>query len=99
MAKYEEKFIVFNRKHIAKLPLELRIQFDNICMKIREQIPSHSYYVCNRDEPYAKDVFDIILAGETLKEKEITLADVLKRAKGAGLTDDDLKLLRNSTGE
>ncbi len=26
------------------------------------------YYVCNQDEPYAQEVFDIILKGETDKE-------------------------------
>lgn len=31
--------------------------------------PSNTYYICNTDEPYAKDVENIILEGE--KEKEL----------------------------
>ena len=37
--------------------------------KIDGKAPSNTYYICNTDEPYAKDVENIILEGE--KEKEL----------------------------
>jgi hypothetical protein len=31
---------------------------------------NQKYYICNQDEPYAKEVIDIILKGESLKNKK-----------------------------
>lgn len=31
--------------------------------------PNNSYYICNTDEPYAEVVHDIIMGGESVKQK------------------------------
>lgn len=64
MAKYEEKFIVINRKFLSKLPRELEIEFVQQLTKVNECLPNNKYYVCNQDESYAQKVIDIILEGE-----------------------------------
>lgn len=33
-----------------------------------EKHPVNTYFICNKDEPYAKDVEDVILKGEEEKE-------------------------------
>jgi hypothetical protein len=63
---YEEKFIVINRKHLKEVPSKLEKQFTEILRKIRDYIPKNKYIVCNQDEPYAKDVLSLILAGEVI---------------------------------
>ena len=68
--KYEEKFIVLNRKHFAELPRDIS---DNLISSINEAnnyLPDRKYYVCNQDEPYADKVINIILEGEKDKLKE-----------------------------
>lgn len=67
MAKYEEKFIVINNKHINELPLQDKDEFIQALVKIRKLIPENKYLVCNQDEPYAQNVLDIILSGEDAK--------------------------------
>lgn len=75
MAKYEEKFIVFNKSDLirAKISKDLiralndidnQIQLSRIRRKAN-QFPK--YYVCNQDEPYAQEVIDTILNGEKVK--------------------------------
>ena len=76
--QYEEKFVVFNRKHLAALPRELRRQFEQVCRLMQPWLPQNKYYVCNQDEPYASKVFQIILQGENEKI----------RAKEKGVRDD-----------
>ena len=70
MAKYEEKFIVINKKHLKTLadvnPKEIE-NFINAYLKIAPFLPAHKYYVCNQDEPYSQKVIEIILAGEDAK--------------------------------
>ncbi len=66
-AKYEEKFIVINRKHLSLLPRDLEIEFVQKLTKANEFLPNHKYYTCNQDELYAQDVIDIILEGEHKK--------------------------------
>jgi len=73
IAKYEEKFIVINKKHLEELeksviwkPLvsSLKEALDDLCLGLPLQ---NKYYVCNQDEPYAQKVIDIILEGEDAK--------------------------------
>ncbi len=73
MAKYEEKFIVFNKKDLVGLPKDQLNLLTNIDVQVQlsrskrgaNQFPK--YYVCNQDEPYAQKVIDIIIAGENAK--------------------------------
>ena len=71
MEKYEEKFIVINKKHleIAKDEIPDKIgEFIELLGFISNWLPGHKYYVCNQDEPYAQQVISIILAGENAKK-------------------------------
>ena len=43
----------------------LALEYEKITGKPMDQ----KYYVCNQDEPYAQKVIDIIIEGETEKEK------------------------------
>jgi len=73
MAKYEEKFIVINTKHLNNIPKTRREKFLKELDAIQEWLPNNKYYVCNQDEPYAKKVIKTILDGEN-KKKEIPLS-------------------------
>lgn len=75
MAKFEEKFIVINLKHIKSLPESrknaIKTCIDNLLFFLEmTDTPDNKYYVCNQDEPYAKKVIDAILEGETAKENQ-----------------------------
>ena len=61
MKKYDEKFIVINKKHLANVPNDLSIEFLNALNKIAAYLPNHKYLVCNQDESYAEQVKQIIL--------------------------------------
>ena len=67
-AKYEEKFIIINKKHLKNNSDRFRIAFYNALHDL--DLPNNKYYVCNQDEPYAKKVIDIILKGETKKQRK-----------------------------
>ena len=71
MAKYEEKFIVINKKHLQLLPLGLEDRFAKILSETAQFIPPNKYYVCNQDEPYAEKVINIILTGEDTKTEDV----------------------------
>lgn len=62
--KYEEKFIVINKKHLRGIPDIIHAKFLLSLEEIKPYIPENRYYVCNQDEPYANKVIDIILQGE-----------------------------------
>lgn len=81
MAIYKEKFLVINHKHL-KLISNTSKMGKNIVDQILTSIqdyhafakslkidvkPNNRYYVCNQDEPYAKEVIDFILNGEDKK--------------------------------
>ncbi|MGA2433964.1 MAG: hypothetical protein ABSG25_01625 [Bryobacteraceae bacterium] len=73
-AKYEEKLIVINRKHLDNKRIPKMI-IDNFYAALLDlscclDNPGNKYYVCNQDEPYAQKVIDIILKGENKKEKK-----------------------------
>lgn len=75
MAVLEEKFVVFNIKDIDEY-LSTSSKANLVLMEKAIQLGRekdgkkgvNNYYVCNQDEPYAQQVIDIILAGETEKE-------------------------------
>ncbi len=72
MAQYEEKFIVINKKHLAELMesehlIRLVRNLVDALDKIEFALPKNEYYVCNKDEPYAQKVIDIIIEGENAK--------------------------------
>jgi transcription initiation factor IIE alpha subunit len=69
-AKYEEKFIVINVKHLEKIPYTTKEFLLDCLDTAKEYLPSNKYYVCNQDEPYANRVIDIILKGESNKHKK-----------------------------
>ena len=65
--KYEERFIVINKKHLKDIPEEEKNLFLTALQKIADYLPNNKYYVCNQDEKYAPLVYSIIEAGEGLK--------------------------------
>jgi len=68
MTEFENKFFVVNLKHLDKIPPYYR-NFINLAFdKIKQHVPDNSYFVCNQDEPYAKDVIRIIMDGEDAKK-------------------------------
>jgi len=69
MAKFENKFIVINKKHLGLLPVGLESRFAKILSEIGQFIPDNKYMVCNMDEPYAEKIKQIILDGEDEKER------------------------------
>ena len=75
MTKYEEKFIVINKKHleIAKEEIPDKIsEFIELLGFISNWMPDNKYYVCNQDEPYAGKVINIILTGEDAKAEDVS---------------------------
>lgn len=67
--KYEEKFIVVNKKYLSTLSPEKQNQFINLLLEMN--CPNHNYLVVNHDETYANAVWEIICLGETLKEMKL----------------------------
>lgn len=78
MAKLEEKFIVIKWDDVHKYLTEGDfLLLAKLTAKIaegrragRKPRPINKYYVCNQDEPYAKEVINIILGGEERKAKK-----------------------------
>lgn len=68
--KYEEKFIVINKKVLWELPRELHDELVDVLNRANNHWPERKYYVCNQDEPYSKIIIDAILEGEKLKENK-----------------------------
>ena len=68
--KYEEKFIIFNKKYLNKMPLGLQNRFAKLLSEMSQFIPDNKYYVCNQNEPYAKYIINLILEGEKLKNNQ-----------------------------
>ena len=82
LAKFKEKFIVINQKHLDENCKEYDVEklFEILD---RLDIPDHKYIVCNQDEAYAPKVLDIILQGEDLKKaSEICRKNSAKNHKG-----------------
>jgi len=77
MVSREEKFYIFKKEDVdsvlQKNPL-LEEYFQTMCSLIKlhriahNKKPENSYVACNQDEPYAEDVWKIILDGEKQKE-------------------------------
>lgn len=70
MAKYEEKFIVINNKHLSQkyIPEDVLESFNSAWEDLFPYLPMNDYYVCNQDEPYAPKVIETILNGEDEKQ-------------------------------
>jgi hypothetical protein len=83
--KYEEKFIVINKKHVEKLPANLQAKFTDILNEIKPYIPENKYYVCNQDEPYAKRVIDIILQGGKFNNNFETYIHYVENCAAGGM--------------
>lgn len=74
MANFEQKYLVVKRADISKhLDCDEQFKLGRMLEKIRKgrrddgKDNRNRYLICNRDEPYAKAVKEIILAGETMK--------------------------------
>lgn len=65
MCEYKEKFIVINKKHLVEQKAHHVDLLREVIRKMN--LPDNKYYVCNQDEPYAKDVIKTILEGEKNK--------------------------------
>lgn len=66
----EDKWLVFNMKFINELSPEGHKHLAAVCEELSEKFPhakENKYICCNRDEPYAEAVWDIILEGERKK--------------------------------
>jgi len=70
MAKFEEKFIVINTKHLKNIPEDLSDELEEILGNLNCYLPENRYYVVNQDEPYSDVILKIILEGENKKELE-----------------------------
>lgn len=68
MAKYEEKFIVINKKYLKKVPSNIRDSFLWALENLVTYLPDNKYYVVNQDEPYALNVIKFILDNESKKD-------------------------------
>ena len=70
----ENKFIVIPVKDLRYLDNPQHSSLKEIVEKLAEGRKlegkkSNEYYVCNQDEPYAKEVLEVILKGEEAKRK------------------------------
>lgn len=72
MAKYENKFIIINRKHLDRMPPDLREKFMKILEEVERYLPKHEYVVINKDEPYFPEIKRIMLEREEKKEKQVS---------------------------
>lgn len=66
----EDKFLVINRKFLVGLQDWEKEELHLLLCKLRQAIPAvgkHKYICCNRDEPYAEEVWQLILEGERKK--------------------------------
>ena len=65
MIRYQEKFIVINKKYLNNLSIEEQNNLERLIAKLK--MPSNNYFVVNHDEPYADIVWRTIQLGEELK--------------------------------
>ena len=78
MANKEEKYTVFKNEDLAELIISdsrARIDFGRLVERYESYRRSKgkksaSYIVCNQDEPYAEEVWRMILDGEDKKKTE-----------------------------
>jgi len=65
-----DTYLVIKREWLSQrlTPKEMYM-FDFLVDKILSKRPAHSYYICNVDEPYADEVFNVILKGERERTK------------------------------
>lgn len=77
MAKYEDKFIVINKKHLDRIPSDLRKKFMQVLEEVEKYLPHNDYVVVNKDESYFSEVMRIILKREEEKEQEWSFEDSL----------------------
>lgn len=70
----ENKYFVLKLDDLAEYTTqEERLFLDKVAVQIAEgrrrakREPYNSYIVCNQDEPYAEDVWRVILSGEDAK--------------------------------
>lgn len=77
-AEYEEKFIVINTKRfdemggllpVVKELLDKISNLERVYEVMTNRKMDQKYYVVNQDEPYADEVFRLILDGETKKNR------------------------------
>lgn len=88
--KFEEKFIVINKKFLdmlrdkapkgehgdsppqvlCNLGTALSWLEESVLNNLGVDLSTKRYYVCNQDEPYAKDVIEIILGKSSRREVE-----------------------------
>lgn len=74
--KQYDKYLIIKWATIEKhLSINESEQFDILldCARLRQQsaenkLRNNKYIICNQDEPYAEDVWQVILAGEAEKE-------------------------------
>lgn len=66
--KYEEKFIVINKKRLSEVSEKTALMLIDAINNFSESYETETgkkldqkYFVCNQDEPYAQKVIDIIL--------------------------------------
>ena len=65
MIRYDDKFIVINKKYLNNLSIE---QQDSLGRLIAmSKMPCNHYFVVNYDEPYADIIWRTIQLGEELK--------------------------------
>lgn len=92
----EDEFIVINKKHLRHLAetkagqvfiINLINALNSFCgaykMKADKDLTLNKYYVCNKDEPYAQKVLEVILEGEMKKEelKNENIKTIIPRTK------------------
>ena len=65
MIRYDEKFIVINKKYLNNLSVEQQDSLGRLIAK--SKMPCNHYFVVNHDEPYADIIWRTIQLGEELK--------------------------------
>lgn len=68
----DDKWLVFNMKFINELSPEGEKRLAAVCEELSEKFPrikDNKYVCCNQDEPYAEEVWEIILRGEREKQE------------------------------
>jgi len=82
IAKFKEKFIVINRKHLDENCKYFDVE-ELFEILERLDLPEHKYIVCNQNESYAPRVLGVILQGEDIKEaSELCRKNAAKNYRG-----------------
>ena len=86
MATYEQKFRVFNIKHLNSIETALLNLVHSLVRKRHPEVDTNKYLICNQDEDYAYDVWCTIKNGEEEKEiEEVKMRmtkDIVSMVKG-----------------